>query len=68
MHARRLLLVTSNFMWKKGPAELAGEKIDEAAEKVNDDIEEATDHARHKMEEVAMLPKMQLINSSSPKQ
>lgn len=37
---------------KEGPAERAGEKIDNAAEKAADKIENATDKATEKMEEV----------------
>jgi hyperosmotically inducible protein len=36
---------------KEGPAERAGEKIDDAAEKAADKIENATDKAAEKMEE-----------------
>ncbi len=35
----------------KGPAEKAGEKIDNAAEKMGDKIEDATDNAGDKLEE-----------------
>lgn len=35
---------------KKGPAEQAGEKIDNAAEKMGDKVEEATDNAGDKLE------------------
>ncbi|HSI38302.1 MAG TPA: hypothetical protein VK946_04460 [Methylotenera sp.] len=36
---------------EKGPAEKAGEKIDNAAENMGDKIEEATDKAGDKLEE-----------------
>jgi len=36
---------------EKGPAEKAGEKIDNAAEKAGDKIEDATDNASDKLEE-----------------
>ena len=36
---------------KQGPAEKAGEKIDNAAEKMGDKIEDATDKAGDKLEE-----------------
>ena len=35
---------------KKGPAELAGENIDNAAENLGDKIEDATDNAGDKLE------------------
>lgn len=37
---------------KKGPAEKAGEKMDNAAERAGDKIEDATDKAGDKMEAV----------------
>ena len=36
---------------KQGPAEEAGEKIDNSAERMGDKIEDATDNAGEKMEE-----------------
>ena len=36
---------------EKGPAEKAGEKIDNATEKMGDKIEDATDNAGDKLEE-----------------
>ena len=46
-----LLLVFGLTACEKGPAEKAGEKIDNAAERAGDKIEDATDKAGDKMEE-----------------
>jgi hyperosmotically inducible protein len=58
MNARKILLTTLATVFifglaaceKKGPAETAGEKIDNAAEKMGDKIENATDKAGDKLE------------------
>ena len=46
-----LLLAFGLTACEKGPAEKAGEKIDNAAERAGDKIEDATDKAGDKMEE-----------------
>ena len=46
-----ILLAFGLTACEKGPAEKAGEKIDNAAERVGDKIEDATDKAGDKMEE-----------------
>lgn len=59
MNSKKLLLSTLAVVFvfglaaceKKGPAETAGEKMDNAAEKMGDKIENATDKAGDKMED-----------------
>ena len=46
-----LLLAIGLTACQKGPAEKAGEKLDNAAESVGDKIENATDNAGEKLEE-----------------
>lgn len=46
-----LLLAIGLTACDKGPAETAGEKIDNAAESMGDKIEDATDNAGDKVEE-----------------
>lgn len=49
--ALALLFAIGLTACEKGPAEKAGEKIDNAAEKMGDKIEDATDKAGDKLEE-----------------
>lgn len=49
--ALTLLLAVGLTACEKGPAEKAGEKMDNAAETMGDKIENATDNAGEKMEE-----------------
>lgn len=48
-----LLVIGLSACEKKGPAEQAGEKIDNATERAGDKIEEAGDKAAEKMEHAA---------------
>lgn len=50
--ALALLMTIGLASCEKGPAETAGEKIDNAAENAGDKIEDATDNAGDKMEEM----------------
>ncbi len=49
--ALALLLVVGLTACEKGPAEKAGEKLDNAAESLGDKLENATDNAGEKLEE-----------------
>jgi hypothetical protein len=49
--ALALLMIIGLASCEKGPAETAGERIDNAAENAGDRIEDATDNAGDKMEE-----------------
>ena len=46
-----LLMTIGLVACEKGPAETAGEKIDNAAENFGDKVEDATDNAGDKLEE-----------------
>ncbi len=46
-----LLMTIGLAACEKGPAETAGEKIDNAAENLGDKVEDATDNAGDKLEE-----------------
>ena len=49
--ALTLLIAVGLAACEKGPAEKAGEKIDNAAENLGDKVEDATDGASDKLEE-----------------